>query len=284
MKKTCVQCKKEFMLTDSEIAFYKNKGLSLPKRCKECRDANRKTNAGMNIEKPQKNYSKDITVDTKTVKNRKSQNKKNNSFFYMIALIVVLVSLSVLCYFNSEITLTVFDSLTACILGFSAFLQSYMYREYYLIRPMAVLMALLLWVLVIFVNGFSMISFTMIVLYLMYLTNDLLTSAFWKITVDVVEPEELELVTSEGKKVLESERIEEYKKLVELENKNDKNSKGAVIFSCATSVFSFSLLACTSFKLVSSLGIILSIGLLTSYILSLVLIPSSGLEENKESI
>ena len=63
-----------------------------------------------------------------------------------------------------------------------------------------------------------------------------------------------------------------------------KNSKGAVILSCATSVFSFSLLACTSFKLVSSLGIILSIGLLTSYILSLVLIPSSGLEENKESI
>ena len=151
---------------------------------------------------------------------------KKGFLYEYIALIVVLVSLSVLCYFNSEITLTVFDALTACILGFSAFLQSYMYREYYLIRPMAVLMALLLWVLVIFVNGFSMISFTMIVLYLMYLTNDLLTSAFWKITVDVVEPEELELVTSEGKKVLESERIEEYKKLVELENKNDKNSKG----------------------------------------------------------
>ena len=91
MKKNCVQCKKEFMLTDSEIAFYRGKGLSLPKRCKECRDANRKTKAGMNIEKPQKNYSKDITVDTKTVKNRKSQNKKNNSFFCIIALIVVLV-------------------------------------------------------------------------------------------------------------------------------------------------------------------------------------------------
>ncbi len=63
-----------------------------------------------------------------------------------------------------------------------------------------------------------------------------------------------------------------------------KNSKGAVILSCATTVFSFALLACTSFKLVSSLGIILSVGLITSYILSLVLIPSSGLEENKESI
>ena len=63
-----------------------------------------------------------------------------------------------------------------------------------------------------------------------------------------------------------------------------KKSKGAVILSCATSVFSFALLACTSFKLISSLGIILSIGLITSYILSLVLIPSSGFDENKESI
>lgn len=63
-----------------------------------------------------------------------------------------------------------------------------------------------------------------------------------------------------------------------------KNSTLAVSLSCATSVFSFALLACTSFKLISSLGIILSVGLLTSYILSLFLIPSSGLEENKESI
>lgn len=63
-----------------------------------------------------------------------------------------------------------------------------------------------------------------------------------------------------------------------------KNSKGAVVLSCATSVFSFLLLSFTSFKLISSLGVILSVGLLTSYILSLVLIPSSGLEENKESI
>ena len=63
-----------------------------------------------------------------------------------------------------------------------------------------------------------------------------------------------------------------------------KNSILAVSLSCATSVFSFALLACTSFKLISSLGIILSVGLLTSYILSLVLISSSGLEENKESM
>ncbi|SFU90688.1 Probable zinc-ribbon domain-containing protein [Clostridium sp. DSM 8431] len=38
IKKTCKECKKEFTLSDSEIKFYKDKNLELPKRCKECRD------------------------------------------------------------------------------------------------------------------------------------------------------------------------------------------------------------------------------------------------------
>ena len=38
MKKiTCVSCENQFVLTKSEIVFYKNKKLSLPKRCAECR-------------------------------------------------------------------------------------------------------------------------------------------------------------------------------------------------------------------------------------------------------
>ncbi len=37
---TCKQCGKEFELADSEIEFYKKKGLELPKRCKVCRDEN----------------------------------------------------------------------------------------------------------------------------------------------------------------------------------------------------------------------------------------------------
>ena len=43
MKRTCVQCGKDFFLTDSEIRFYKDKKLSLPKRCKDCREANKKS-------------------------------------------------------------------------------------------------------------------------------------------------------------------------------------------------------------------------------------------------
>ena len=41
MKKICSQCKKEFELSEGEISFYKNKGLSLPNRCKSCREQNK---------------------------------------------------------------------------------------------------------------------------------------------------------------------------------------------------------------------------------------------------
>lgn len=41
MKQRCVQCDRVFNLTESEIDFYKSKGLNLPKRCKTCRDRNK---------------------------------------------------------------------------------------------------------------------------------------------------------------------------------------------------------------------------------------------------
>ena len=52
----------------------------------------------------------------------------------------------------------------------------------------------------------------------------------------------------------------------------EKESREAVLISCLTTVVSFALLACVSFKLISSLGLVLSVGLIVSYILSLVCI------------
>ena len=45
MKRTCIQCNKEFELSQSEINFYKRKNLHIPKRCKECRELNRERKA-----------------------------------------------------------------------------------------------------------------------------------------------------------------------------------------------------------------------------------------------
>ncbi len=53
---------------------------------------------------------------------------------------------------------------------------------------------------------------------------------------------------------------------------NGKNSNDALFISALTSMFSFLLLSLTSFKLISSIGFVLFVGLLTSYILSLFLI------------
>ena len=39
MERKCVDCGKLFHLSDGEINFFKSKGMELPKRCKECREA-----------------------------------------------------------------------------------------------------------------------------------------------------------------------------------------------------------------------------------------------------
>lgn len=44
IKRKCKQCGKEFTMTDSEVKFYNDKGLDLPKRCSECREKNKNTN------------------------------------------------------------------------------------------------------------------------------------------------------------------------------------------------------------------------------------------------
>lgn len=46
MKRTCKQCGREFELTDSQVEWYEQKGLQLPKRCESCRAENRKKSAG----------------------------------------------------------------------------------------------------------------------------------------------------------------------------------------------------------------------------------------------
>ena len=41
---TCVDCQSKFMFTESEQEFYKEKGFTNPKRCKNCRIAKKNRN------------------------------------------------------------------------------------------------------------------------------------------------------------------------------------------------------------------------------------------------
>ena len=71
LTRTCIQCNKEFTMTESEIRFYKSKRLSLPKRCKECRDANKKTKTenGGQMPKAEVQSKAVATVDNATIEN-----------------------------------------------------------------------------------------------------------------------------------------------------------------------------------------------------------------------
>ena len=51
-----------------------------------------------------------------------------------------------------------------------------------------------------------------------------------------------------------------------------KNSKDAVLISCITTAFSFLMLTFTSFKLISTLGFMIGVGILSAYLFSLILI------------
>lgn len=63
---------------------------------------------------------------------------------------------------------------------------------------------------------------------------------------------------------------------------NPEKAGDSVFLSCITTVFSFALLAFTGFKLISSLGTVLALGLLSSYILSLNLINNNIKKDKNE--
>lgn len=63
---------------------------------------------------------------------------------------------------------------------------------------------------------------------------------------------------------------------------NPEKAGDSVLLSCITTVFSFALLAFAGFKLISSLGTVLSLGLLSSYIFSLKLIEKDIKKDKNE--
>lgn len=75
MKKICKQCGKEFELSESEISFYKSKGLELPKRCKSCRNKNK----GQSNSSQAKQEQKIVSVSQSSQKNQQNYNRNNHN-------------------------------------------------------------------------------------------------------------------------------------------------------------------------------------------------------------
>ena len=102
IKRNCKQCGKEFVLSDSEVKFFKDKNLELPKRCGECRKEN-KNNKDYNINSIKKeNINNNYKNDSSENNNYKSVNKKK-TFKNIIAAGLVLVVLFLGKLFNIDI-------------------------------------------------------------------------------------------------------------------------------------------------------------------------------------
>ena len=80
IKRECKQCGEEFTLTDSEMKFYNEKGLNLPKRCSECRNKNK------NINNNEKDNIKEPNIK-KVSTNNKSKTFRN---IIIVALLLLL--------------------------------------------------------------------------------------------------------------------------------------------------------------------------------------------------
>lgn len=84
MKRTCKQCGKEFELSESEISFYNERGLELPKRCKSCRDKNK--GRGGHAEPKQKI----VSTPQYNPNNSNNRNGKDKSYVVVAAAAVLL--------------------------------------------------------------------------------------------------------------------------------------------------------------------------------------------------
>ena len=75
-KRKCKQCGEEFTLTDSEMKFYNEKGLNLPKRCSECRKKNN------NINNNEKESIKETNIQRINSKNKSKWREQEDACMF----------------------------------------------------------------------------------------------------------------------------------------------------------------------------------------------------------
>jgi len=100
IKRKCKQCGKEFVLSDSEIKFFNDKNLELPKRCSECRKENKNNNKEYNIESSK---SEKINNNKDNIHKDYKSDSKKKTFRNIIAAGLVLIVLLLGKLFNIDI-------------------------------------------------------------------------------------------------------------------------------------------------------------------------------------
>lgn len=156
-------------------------------------------------------YSKEKDISIK-----KDKKLSAEASYYIIVIMVLVLAITFAFALGGEYQiLPLFDSIVACLLGLSAYLQVFMFREYYNIRFIALFSAIILWILVAIINGVTMGALAIILMYFMYLILDIIAMIYWHKTNEVYDKDAIEEIDDEGNKSLVKEKVEEYKELIE---------------------------------------------------------------------
>ena len=104
MKRTCKQCGKEFDLPESEISFYKSKGLELPKRCKSCREKNKgySSQTGQHQKSARPGSS---TGGASWNDNNNNNNRNRNDKSYVVVAAVAVLFILLVVFIKNKLTL-----------------------------------------------------------------------------------------------------------------------------------------------------------------------------------
>lgn len=150
-------------------------------------------------------------------------------YIVLIAFIVMVFALIFTAGIDSEVFF-VMDTLSAMMLGISAWLRSYRHQEYFIVRYIAVGTAALLWLCVMTMYGVAPGTIIIFVLYLMYLLSDIFGYKSWKKSYEWVVPvvvtkEDIETETKkEEKRKIKKERLHE-KDIVTLQKNKKRRSE-----------------------------------------------------------
>ncbi len=166
-----------------------------------------------------------LYMDADDVRVQSSRRLSGSGIYYTVLIFIYAFTVCfIISIFQEREELNVADAMVSCLLGLSAYLQSLRYREYYTVRPLALVASTAMWIYVAVMHPNSPVAIAIVLLYIYYLVLDL-TGLYKFIDNEEEQKRAKERNISHAETV---ERLEEYRQLEQkdLEEKDKASGSG----------------------------------------------------------
>lgn len=150
-------------------------------------------------------------------------------YIILISFIVLVFGLVITAGIDNEVFFAM-DVISAIMLGISAYLRSFRFHEYFVVRYISLGTAALLWILVMSTFGVAPGTIMMVLLYLMYLISEIVGYTSWKKSYEWVDPvavtqEEINVEKEKAKKRENKKKKLHEEEIVIVEQKKKRRSE-----------------------------------------------------------